>query len=46
MKKLSDELLVESYFKATEMKLSEDFIELIKLEINRRSLEYMLRVTT
>ncbi|WP_243386246.1 sporulation histidine kinase inhibitor Sda [Bacillus kexueae] len=46
MKKLSDELLIESYFKATEMKLSEDFIELIKSEINRRSLDHFLHVTT
>ncbi len=33
MRKLSDELLIESYFKATEMNLNRDFIELIENEI-------------
>ncbi|KZZ86008.1 MULTISPECIES: sporulation histidine kinase inhibitor Sda [Bacillaceae] len=43
MRKLSDELLIESYYKATELKLSHDFIELIESEIKRRSLAHMLR---
>lgn len=38
MNKLSDELLIQTYNKAVELKLSHDFIDLIRLEINRRSL--------
>ncbi|MEH7353235.1 sporulation histidine kinase inhibitor Sda [Neobacillus drentensis] len=38
MRRLSDELLIESYFKARELNLSPDFIGLIESEINRRSL--------
>ncbi|MCT8139643.1 sporulation histidine kinase inhibitor Sda [Anaerobacillus sp. CMMVII] len=38
MKSLSDDLLVETYYKALELKLSTDFIMLIKEEIERRSL--------
>jgi developmental checkpoint coupling sporulation initiation to replication initiation len=38
MRKLSDELLIESYFKAQELNLSPDFILLIESEIHRRSL--------
>ncbi|MFY4774846.1 sporulation histidine kinase inhibitor Sda [Metabacillus sp. RGM 3146] len=45
MRKLSDELLIESYYKATEMKLSHDFIELIECEIKRRSLIHVLRMS-
>ncbi|MCD7033019.1 sporulation histidine kinase inhibitor Sda [Metabacillus sp. GX 13764] len=45
MRKLSDELLIESYLKATEMKLSYDFIQLIECEIKRRSLAHVIRVT-
>ncbi|MDG5786510.1 sporulation histidine kinase inhibitor Sda [Evansella sp. AB-P1] len=37
MKYLSDALLLETYYKARELDLSEDFISLIKQEINRRS---------
>lgn len=36
MQHLSDELLKESYLKAKELKLSEDFISLIEDEIKRR----------
>ncbi|MCM3596314.1 sporulation histidine kinase inhibitor Sda [Metabacillus idriensis] len=46
MRKLSDELLIESYFKATEMNLSEDFIELIEKEIKRRSLTHVLKASS
>ncbi|MFC0270084.1 sporulation histidine kinase inhibitor Sda [Metabacillus herbersteinensis] len=46
MRKLSDELLIESYYKATEMKLSDDFIQLITIEIKRRSLGHVLRVSS
>ncbi|MCA0986123.1 sporulation histidine kinase inhibitor Sda [Guptibacillus algicola] len=38
MEKLSDDLLIESYVKARELKLSSDFIKLIQKEIERRSL--------
>ncbi|MFT4412715.1 sporulation histidine kinase inhibitor Sda [Fredinandcohnia humi] len=43
MKKLSDELLIESYFKAKKLKLSPDFIHLIEAEIQRRSLGHKIR---
>jgi developmental checkpoint coupling sporulation initiation to replication initiation len=46
MRKLSDELLIESYFKATEMKLHDDFIELITNEIKRRSLGHVLKASS
>ncbi|MBZ5749325.1 MULTISPECIES: sporulation histidine kinase inhibitor Sda [Metabacillus] len=46
MRKLSNELLIESYFKATEMKLHDDFIELIKMEIKRRSLGHVLKASS
>lgn len=38
MKYLSNELLLESYEKAIELNLSQDFIDLIKDEINNREL--------
>jgi developmental checkpoint coupling sporulation initiation to replication initiation len=44
MRKLSDELLIESYFKARELNLSLDFICLIELEIHRRSLSNKVKV--
>lgn len=40
MKNLSDELLIESYYKAYELKLNPEFIRLIEQEIQRRSLQY------
>ncbi|WNS77626.1 MULTISPECIES: sporulation histidine kinase inhibitor Sda [unclassified Bacillus (in: firmicutes)] len=46
MRKLSDELLIESYYKAIELKLSSDFINLIKTEIHRRSLSHKIRVSS
>ncbi|MCA1031833.1 sporulation histidine kinase inhibitor Sda [Bacillus timonensis] len=46
MRKLSDELLIESYFKANELKLSQDFISLIETEILRRSLSHRIRATS
>ncbi|WP_078379621.1 sporulation histidine kinase inhibitor Sda [Sutcliffiella halmapala] len=46
MRKLSDELLLESYYKATELKLSSDFIQLIEHEIKRRSLSYKIKATS
>ncbi|MDX8359511.1 MULTISPECIES: sporulation histidine kinase inhibitor Sda [Bacillaceae] len=44
MKRLSDELLIQSYFKAMDLKLSNEFIHLIKLEINRRSLNNKIKI--
>jgi developmental checkpoint coupling sporulation initiation to replication initiation len=38
MRNLSDELLIESYFKARELNLSPEFIDLIESEMHRRSL--------
>lgn len=46
MRKLSDELLVESYFKAKELNLSTDFILLIETEIHRRSLSHRIKATS
>ncbi|MBY0123869.1 sporulation histidine kinase inhibitor Sda [Bacillus sp. S/N-304-OC-R1] len=46
MRKLSDELLIESYYKAIELKLSHDFINLIKTEIHRRSLSHKLKMSS
>jgi len=38
MENLSDALLIEAYQKAIELNLTEDFIKLIKMEIDRRQL--------
>ncbi|MBD8003646.1 sporulation histidine kinase inhibitor Sda [Bacillus norwichensis] len=38
MKKLSDELLIETYFKAKRLNLNPEFISLMETEIERRSL--------
>ncbi|QQZ10791.1 sporulation histidine kinase inhibitor Sda [Heyndrickxia vini] len=46
MRKLSDELLIESYFKAKELKLSQDFIRLIETEIHRRSLTNRMKISS
>lgn len=46
MRKLSDELLVESYQKARKLKLSPDFIRLIEIEIHRRSLSHKIKVSS
>lgn len=46
MRKLSDELLVESYYKAIELKLSLDFIRLIETEIHRRSLTQKVKISS
>ena len=43
MRKLSDELLIESYYKAIQLNLSPDFIRLIENEIHRRSLSPKLK---
>lgn len=46
MRKLSDELLIESYFRARELKLSVDFIRLIETEIHRRSLNTKIKISS
>lgn len=46
MRNLSDELLIETYYKAIELNLSEDFLELLKKEIHRRSLMDKLKLTS
>ncbi|WP_409301812.1 sporulation histidine kinase inhibitor Sda [Peribacillus sp. SCS-155] len=42
MNKLSDDLLIESYYKAQKLKLSLEFILLIETEIHRRSLAHKI----
>ena len=46
MRKLSDELLVEAYYKAKELNLSPDFISLIEKELHRRSLTINVKVSS
>ncbi|RLL48013.1 sporulation histidine kinase inhibitor Sda [Oceanobacillus piezotolerans] len=43
MEHLSDELLIESYYTATELNLSPDFITLIEEEIHKRSLSHKIK---
>lgn len=38
MKLISNEILVDSYFKALDLKLEEDFVELLLEEIKRRQI--------
>ncbi|UOQ47365.1 MULTISPECIES: sporulation histidine kinase inhibitor Sda [Gracilibacillus] len=45
MENLSDELLIESYKKATELQLSYEFIQLMEEEMIRRSLMDFLEYT-
>lgn len=42
MNYLSDELLLKSYIKATELNLNPDFIRIIKDEIVKRSLKPLI----
>jgi developmental checkpoint coupling sporulation initiation to replication initiation len=44
MEHLSDELLIESYYKACELNLSQDFIQLILDEIIKRSLLHKIKL--
>ncbi|AKO94219.1 MULTISPECIES: sporulation histidine kinase inhibitor Sda [Priestia] len=46
MEKLSDKVLVESYCKANELKLSPEFIKLIEKEIERRSLHAKIKISS
>ncbi|GAA0442873.1 sporulation histidine kinase inhibitor Sda [Lentibacillus halophilus] len=44
MEYLSDELLLEAYYKANELNLSPDFIYLIEREISRRNLTHKMKL--
>lgn len=46
MDHLSDALLIESYFRAIELKLSKEFILLIEAEIHRRSLSNKIKISS
>lgn len=46
MKNLSNELLIETYFKAIELKLSSEFVFLVKEELGRRSLLAKIKKTS
>jgi developmental checkpoint coupling sporulation initiation to replication initiation len=46
MRHLSDELLIESYYKAIELKLSPEFIRLIETELDRRALNLNVKVSS
>jgi len=45
MTKLPDDLLIESYFKAKDIKLNPHFIQLLEAEIRRRSLHYKVQLS-
>ncbi len=46
MQNLSDELLIETYYKAIELNLNHDFIELIRMEIAKRSLSDKIKLSS
>lgn len=46
MHKLSDELLIESYFKAIQLNLNKDFILLIEAEIHQRALSNKIKISS
>ena len=46
MMQLSDDLLLETYHKAQEFNLNEDFIDLIQEEMKRRAFEDKLSSTS
>lgn len=45
MEYLSDELLIESYHRAQELKLNPDFLLLIETEIHKRNLTHQMSYT-
>lgn len=45
MENLSDQLLIETYYKALELQLSPEFIHLIEKEMERRSLLNKIKKT-
>lgn len=46
MKNMSDELLIESYYKAMILKLDPQFLYLLEKEINRRALSNKIKVSS
>lgn len=46
VRRLSDQLLLESYYKARELNLSPEFIGLIETEIHRRSLSHHVKLSS
>jgi len=46
MEHLSDELLIESYYKANDLKLSTEFIKMIEEELQRRSLSHLIKYSS
>lgn len=46
MKNMPDELLIETYYKAMDLKLDSRFIYLLKQEIRRRSLFTKVQVSS
>lgn len=46
MRNLSDELLIETYFKAKELDLSNDFIRLLEKELHRRSIYPIMTISS
>ena len=45
MNNLSNELLLESYYKAIQLRLSTEFIYLIESEIHRRALSHNIKAS-
>nr|WP_081988386.1 sporulation histidine kinase inhibitor Sda [Halobacillus sp. BBL2006] len=43
MKQLSDSLLIQSYHKAIELNLSDEFINQIREEIRERSIQHLIK---
>ncbi|PGO54310.1 sporulation histidine kinase inhibitor Sda [Priestia megaterium] len=43
MKKITDQLLIESYFKSIELDLDKDFILVLEEELKRRGLSLIVR---
>ena len=43
MKKITEQLLIESYFKAIELDLDKDFILVLEEELKRRGLSLIVR---
>ncbi|WP_335869284.1 sporulation histidine kinase inhibitor Sda [Bacillus sp. 2205SS5-2] len=46
MHKLSDELLIQSYYKAMKLHLSKDFIILIEKELHQRGFYEVMKVSS
>lgn len=46
MKNMPNHLLIESYFRAIELNLHQDFIDLLETEIRRRSLSVEVKLSS